>query len=379
MLNQILNISDVNLFNTVKTNADASALPANNTVVSISVLDKIGPEYKLLVNGKVFSSVLPVNVQTGEVLLGLIKNNNPMTISLINLLSAGNMTGQNLSALITKLGLKITETNINLLKALAVNKKPALKSKIEKFAEALENLDFQFDEQQLNYFVQIFTNESNYQDLNGKNAGYFRYPLNDVMQQIYEAVKNGSNSALSKIVIEFAAEPDYVSLQKEIVGGMMNRDAAISEWIKENAGSGEAETKRLADLFSMYLAQKSFLKKENIYPGFIIISKDGNKELVEYKLQKSSSGDGNVFYLINLEMKSKELGKIAIDGTLAKSALNLRFGTDDNKRTAFEEEKENLADSIKNNLGLNPLINFYSGNESTRLKKYNTAALNVRI
>jgi hypothetical protein len=383
MLEQLLNISGLkSLPGAVSADPVSMALPTKNSVVSFTILDKISSEYKILVNGKVFMAVLPVNAKIGDTLLGMVLNNNPMTLNLVNILNLKNITIETLNSLLVKLGIQKTETNLSLLKALIANKKPVLKSKLDKLAEILESLDFTFDETQLSFLIQVFSNEDNFQKFNKRNAEYFRYPINNVIKEIYSQIRDEAlnSSSIEQIRKELTIDFEKEGFEKGIMTGLYSRDKAIQDWINENRTSDNLEIKKLTGLFGYYLIQKSFLKKEGIFPGFIIAQKTDSRELIEYKLERTSRENGDVHYLMNLGMRSIEFGDIAIDGILSKSNLTLSFGLEGNNIRYFDEEKDELKKSLRNNVGINTFLSFNGENEGNRkLEKYSLLeSINVK-
>lgn len=383
MLDQVVNIAGLKSFTALSSSEQASIpLPAKNSVVNLSVLEKIGSEYKILINGKVFQAMLPVNVKQGDLMLGVVLNNNPMVLNLVNILNIKSLTIENLTMLLSKLGLKKTDNNISLLKAFIINKKPILKNQLDKFAEIIEELDFQFDEFQLNYIIQVFTNEQNFKSFDKNTAEYFRYPLSSIINEIYSVIADGSQkeTSIDQIGSMLSIEPNKETLEKGILTALINSDKLIAVWIKENKNNSSAKVQKLVSLFSRYLVQKDFLRREGIYPGFVILKKNDGNELVEYKLEKGSRDDGSVHYLLNVGMRSYELGDIVIDGLLSKSNLSLNFNVEEKKKKYFEEEFDGLKEGLIKNLGLISFININSGSKiSGRPKKYSlNESINVK-
>lgn len=366
MLDQVVNITGLKSFSAPTSNDQQSAvLPAKNSVVSLSVLDKAAGDYKILINGKVFQAALPVNVKQGDSMLGVVINNNPMVLNLVNILNLKSLTMENLTLLLAKLGLKKTDGNISLLKAFIINKKPIIKNQLDKFAEILEELDFQFDEFQLNYIIQVFTNDQNFKSFDKNCAEYFRYPVPAIINEIYSVIVNGAekNSAIDQIGSMLSINPEKENYEKGILAALINSDKVIAVWIKENKNNNSAKVQKLVALFSRYLVQKDFLRREGIYPGFVILKKKDETELVEYKLEKGAREDGSVHYLLNIGMRSYELGDINIDGLLSKSNLSLNIGVEENKKKYFEEEFDGLKENFIKNLGLFSFININSGSK----------------
>lgn len=369
-----MNISGLKSLNVLSNNETASvSLPAKNSVVNFSILEKTGGNYKILINGKVFLAALPVNVKQGDSLLGIVLNNNPMVLNLVNILNLKSLNLQNLSMLLVKLGMKKTDNNAALLKAFIINKKPILKKQLDKLSEVVENLDFSFDENQLNYIVQLFANDDNYQQFDKQTAEYFRFPINEIIKEIFQRLQKGklNGGKIEQINNLLTVNISGKEQGKELISELLNLDKLIISWVKENRQSPDKEINKLNALLSRYLIQKSFLQKGGIYHGFAIADKENEQDLVEYKFEKSQRDESGVHYIINIGMSSKEFGDILIDGLLTKTNLNLNFGMEESKKKYFEEEKESFKEEITKNLTLNTFVGFSGSEKGNRqLKKY---------
>lgn len=357
-------------------------LPAKNSVVSFSILDKTGNDYKILINGKVYLSSLPVNAKQGDSLLGVVLNNNPMVLNLVNILNMKSLNPENLLILISKLGLRKTENNVNLLKAFIINKKPILKDHLDKFSEILEGLDFLFDESQLSYLIMVFANDLNFQSFDKNTAEYFRHPLNEIIKEIFSVMQKeaAKDKAVNSIYGMMSVDCENGDFEKKLIANLFGRDKLIAEWISENKNNLSVGTQRLISLFSRYLVQKGFLAKEGIFPGFVIAIKREGNELTEYKIEKTSRDDGSVHYLINLSMRSFELGDIFIDGLLSKSNLTLNFSLEGKKKRYFEEDIDGLKNNLNKNLGLNSFLSFNNDIKGKKsIKKFSvTESINFK-
>jgi len=360
-----------------------ASLPAKNSVVNFSILDKAVNEYKILVNGKVFSAMLPVNVKIGDSVLGIVLNNNPVVLNLVNILNIKSLNVENLAILLVKLGIPKTMNNLNLLKAFIINKKPIVKNNLSKMSEVLENLDFTFDENQLNYLVQVFLSEGNFKEFNEQTARYFRYSMNDIVAEIFFVMTGGAgkNEEVERICNAMSVNFNDEGFANIIAAEAGLRDKKIAEWITDNKENQDIEVQKLSALLRRYIVQKSFVCNEGTIPGFVIAVKDGRRELAEYKLEKTASEEGNLHYIINLAMRSAELGDIAVSGVLTKGTVALNFGMEANKKNCLEEEQEEFKKTLATKLGLSANISFNgtAGSEQKLRRYLQNGSINVRV
>ena len=136
MINQITNTIFTNAaaLNMLQQNSSQN-LPDLNSLVLLQVLDKIGNNYKILINGILFQSKLPLSLKVGEETIAKVISQNPFSLKLNDLLKAKYLTSENISLLLSLLGIEQNEKSISFVKELLSHKQSLRKSKIKKALE----------------------------------------------------------------------------------------------------------------------------------------------------------------------------------------------------------------------------------------------------
>ncbi|HEX2960672.1 MAG TPA: hypothetical protein VHO43_02715, partial [Ignavibacteriales bacterium] len=204
MIGQVINVTGIQLNSLKATDAGATPklLPAENSLVEVSVLDKSNGNYKLLIEGSVFQSKLPVSLNTGEALLAKVISVNPFTLSLDKIFTAKMLTEGNLALVLSKLGIAETEASSKVLKAFLKEEKPLVKSKLKKVIEMLEHEDVKLSEEMLSLFIQMIHMDEGRGSFSNKSfVKVFQYPLETLSGEILDSVKRLNKMGIPEEVL----------------------------------------------------------------------------------------------------------------------------------------------------------------------------------
>ncbi|MGE5399261.1 MAG: hypothetical protein ACM3S2_02595 [Ignavibacteriales bacterium] len=359
MVPQVINITGIQLdsLKAAGTEAAAKPLPANNSVVEITVLDKSENNYRLLIEGSVFQAKLPVNVNTGEALIARVINTNPFTLSLDNLVAAKNLGGNVVSYIISKLHLMDTETSNKVVKAFISGKKPLVKSKLNKVIDLLEKENIKLDDQQLNFFIQVLhTDERSNEFINRSVAVLCQHSIGSLTDEIYQIVRkinslNGSEELKAKVnetlVLDItdAKNIDPISIKKK--AAQSEKYAGILGMEEHN--SGNANDKDLEDLKQIlirYNLLRSCYNKTGIYPGFVILKNEQALDLFEFEFEKRDQSHEAHSHKLEFSMSPEMLGTVEVDGFMAGINLNAVVSAERSALNDLEENKQQLISGL---------------------------------
>lgn len=348
-------------------------LPASNSVVEINVLGKSDSgNYRLLIAGNFFQSSLPINVLPGEILLARVIGTNPFTLSLGNLMTAKGITQGTIAMLLSKLNLGKSENAGKLLKILLSSKKPVVKSKLEKLINMLENENIKLNDQQLNFLMQVLgSTDTSYKYLNKSYAGLFQHEIEDVHNEIFECVKNLSNSNIpdglrslinKSLILNLTDEDGVVNAIG--IKGKSNLSADLTSLLNEMANDSKvsevvkSKTEILKDALIRNNLIRANYQKIGLYSEFIILYTDNKFELFKYQIHKKNDGQFSTSFGFELNMKPEQLGQITIDGYLSGNNLNVDFEASDEVLGFLESGKDSLVESLTKGVKINPNINF---------------------
>jgi hypothetical protein len=365
----INNISNNIIIKAVQTGSGKSGLnsgsPAKGSFQSLQILDKLNGNYRLLINGKVFQSKLPVNVGKGELMLAKVINQQPLTLSLDNLLNGKMFDGALLSNLLNKLNIKETDLSKNLLQRLVLEKKPVIKSKYKRLLEYLDDTPNNFDDLQVGLMIEML-----WQD---KEPPYTEY------EQMFDEIFDLSFFELSELIYKTLLSINEKYSEKIIVqemnsGLILHLDSENEEFAKlkdksnlftyflnkinspESYVSSETDFKVISDLFLKYILQKSVYMRFGFHPEFAIISEGGKTEFIVYKTEKSAQvNSGNTLRTAyNSDLQDSD--KLKINTVLVENKITGEAVVKPEKVNKLTEVFNRLNSLITKEIGIDSLI-----------------------
>lgn len=391
MIGQVINITGLQLSSLMASEAELvpKLLPAENSVVEVSVLEKSNGNYKLLIEGNVFQAKLPVSVNAGETLIAKVTGLNPFTLSLDRIFSAKMLNESSIALVLSKLGITETEISSKVLKAFLKEEKPVVKSKLKKIIELLEKEDIKLDEQQLSLFIQmILTGDSRGSFLNKSFAKLFQYPVETLAEDILSSVKrlnsmglpDGVISRINRaLVLEMPQSEKLSAIELKEKSSARIEDllseSGEMEILSENIKQELAGLKETLVRFNML---RACYARTGVYPGFIIIKSGDELEMAGYRLEDDMNEAGQKSYKIKLEMNPALLGKVTINGFLSGRNLNAAFRASEEAAGKLDLNKEELLTSL-GRLNVLPRLSFGNAGRTVEVPDGIVRQVNVRV
>ncbi|MDP4172798.1 MAG: hypothetical protein Q8933_02410 [Bacteroidota bacterium] len=370
------------------------ALPAVNSFVEISVLGKSSNIFRLLIDGNVFQSKLPVNLLAGESFLAKVISTDPFTLSLDNLLSLSNLSELKIAQLLSKLNIKASPLSDQLFKAFVSARKVIVKSRFEKLLDIIEKNNLKLDDSQLQFLINVLdTNENSYENLSESFVSTFKHSSAALSEEILncatdllgshqmpEELKTKVKDAL--LIRQNLSEEESVSellmvfrkrtkLQAELIQSL--NEALHSGALNESVGKNVF---RMIDLLTRYIFLKANNCKVGIYNDFFIAETEDGLQIFEYSVEKPSFT--NESYGFHLKMKPDLLGQIQIDGYFSGNNLFTTFISSDNTAESLKSLSGELVEKIKNGLNINVSSEF-CGRGSIELSKKWKGLQNINV
>lgn len=377
MLEKLLSLTGIKptSLKTTEFTGTEKALPQNNSIVKLDILEKLGGNYKLLIDGRLFQSKLPVDAQLGDFLLAKVISQNPFTLALDGFFNIQNLTAKDLSFLLAKLQIKDSELSEKVIKGFINNKKPLEKSKIEKLIKLLESEDISMDDIQLGYLIQVFCSDSEtYPGLNESAVQLFSFPIGNIINDIYDSIKSLNTSGLSKQLLSTLNESFIVNSEdlEKIDGlklknynnqlnGFFNFIDQIDQ-LDESSTLASQQINKFKTAFIRYNLQKAYLSGMGVSPEFIIIKEGEKLELFEYEVKKTISEKNGETHHIRLEMCPDQLGLVSIGGYFSQNTFQATISASEKTCTVFAYDKEKLADKLQNELNIKTKLSFEAQN-----------------
>ncbi|MGD8777630.1 MAG: hypothetical protein PVH88_01565 [Ignavibacteria bacterium] len=312
MIESITNSAKVETgFIQLKPSSGFKNIPAVNSTVLVNVLDKIGANYKLLISGSVYQSRLPVAAEKGEEFLAKVMSQQPLTLGLDNFTKFNQVDNNGLSLLLTKLNIAETNLTTSLLEKVISSKKPLIKSKLKRLIELVENSDIKIDDIQMQLLISIIWNLSTDNFKNTRNVfeNIFDISFEELSKKIFDLIQASNTLNLpqsyydllnSKIILDISTlnSMPKTSAVRDKSAELLN----VIHFIDANR-SLYVNNKTVINLFNdmkvyllKYIIQKAFYAKFNLYPEFVIVKRDQNLELINYRIEEQNK---NSFMMIS--------------------------------------------------------------------------------
>jgi hypothetical protein len=371
------------------------ALPAVNSFVEISVLGKSSNIFRLLIDGNVFQSKLPVNLLAGESFLAKVISTDPFTLSLDNLLSLSNLSELKIAQLLSKMNIKASPLSDQLFKAFVSAKKVIVKSRFEKLLDIIEKNNLKLDDSQLQFLINVLdTNENSYENLSESFVSTFKHSSLALSEEILncttdllgshqmpEELKNKVKNALL-INLNSSEEEPVLGQLPMALRKRTNLQAELIQSLNESLHSGALNESvgknifRMIDLLTRYIFLKANNSKVGIYNDFFIAETEDGLQIFEYNVEKTSFT--NESYGFHLKMKPDLLGQIQIDGYFSANNLFTTFISSDSTAESLKSLSAELIDKIKNDLNINVSSEF-CGHGSIELSKKWKGLQNINV
>ena len=282
----------------------------NEELSKIEVLEKFGSVYKVIIDGRVFQSRLPMNAVKGEVILGRLMSSEPPVIKINNLFNSS--AGQNMA--VYAAGILGMEKSVSARKVISILLKkdlPLMKSRIEFYAELFEKINI-YDEDVIDQFTGI---TSGLKDP-GQHAGYFNY-LMITGDTLFEEIRN-----------EISSHPEnhgHLNLVDNL--GYPSEADLLESTDLENRFEADIPTtdthQKIEKLLAVYLIQNKYYTFTNVFRK-MLVEKTGRVLLVTLKRKIKNDIENKIEIIAELY---SETGKeILYEGTIAGETFS--FSTD---------------------------------------------------
>lgn len=367
MINNVQNIANVNAVQlTANGKVGVKSLPAINSFVNIEVLEKMNNGFKILVDGKLFQSKLPVNLSKGDEVFAKVVSHRPFTLGLDNFVPGGKMNAAHLALVLAKLGIKETALSKSVIKNIAANGKPLVKSKLQRLIEYMEVSDITLDEMQMTLLINIIWNDNkdNYKGSLDSFAKIFDVTFEELSRQIFLTIlkindldyPNELYRRLNDYVIYQLDEAhNNVIALKDKSNSFLN----IAEFTKTLEPALDMvqrkELEHLKKYMLKYVLQKALYGRFDYNPEFAIIKGKKSLELFNYDLNMLSSGDITT-YNINANSFESVYGELSFSFMINESSCRGKIIGDSESLTrikgGLEKMKTNISKKINNDIDL---------------------------
>ncbi len=282
----------------------------NEELSKIEVLEKFGSVYKVIIDGRVFQSRLPLNAVKGEVILGRLLSSEPPVIKINNLYNSS--AGVNIA--VYAAGILGMEKSVSARKVISILLKknlPLVKSRIEFYAELFEKMNI-YDEDVIDQFTAITGGLKDPR----QHSEYFSYLMitdDTLFGEIRNEVsKHPENCHLLNLVDDLG-KPGANDLLES---------ADLDNRCEADIFGGETHSK-IEKLLAVYLIQNKYYSFSNIFRK-MMVEKTGRILLVTLKRKIKNDLENKIEIIAELY---SETGKeILYEGTITGETFS--YSTD---------------------------------------------------
>lgn len=384
---QLSNISSISegTFKFTELSGSEKPLPSINSLIKINIIEKFKDGYKVLIEGRVFLSKLPINADINESIIAKVLNHTPFTLALNNIITNKGID-ESISMLLSKLNIPSSLEKERILKLFLLCRKPIVKSKLERLSELLKSNIIDLDDDQLTEAILFLeSSDTNYQNITPSLLNLFKIKNSVLAYNILNLLRE-----LNRLLplSEFSKKINSLLIIKNNVIEKLNplliRDYAVklgkvSDLITESQEyiSDEKTLSIIHHLTNSLLIYKIrqalSLNRGNIYL-FLIIETDGELELLEFE-----SDLHNQDFNFNLNMMPENLGLINARGVYTSNSLSLDVFSNNETRTLLEKNKDELEKELESSIHCRQKLTFSSTDNWSNVPPVKRGNLNVTI
>lgn len=341
-------------------------LPQENSIVTLKVVEKFDALYKVLINGEVFQTKLPIDVNIGDFLIGKVITNNPLTIGLDNFGQLKFIDQQVLVDIIKKLGIKVSKTSLTVIEKLIVSKKTLVKSKVEDMLSLIDN-DIEMLDYQIGILIGLMWNATYHkkEDLYEVTKILKEIPFDKLCNEIFLSIIRINGLNLPNSIYNAIAKVFFININEDNISNLAaNKNSLIVDLILNLSGWAEQysslktesdELNYLVERLIKYHLQKKIYSTFNFFPDFYIIINNKELDLVVYSYEQISGSLGNKYFKTDIICGNNNKYKGSIDGVFINTGFAGKMNIIDSVTTDKLSIFDNLINKIisKTNLSIN--------------------------
>ncbi len=313
MINRISNIVQSAELGKVKLQAVRipKTLPQVGSFVKIEVLENLKGNYKILVNGNLFQSRLPVAAKAGDVLFAQVISGNPFTLSLDSFTAAKPGEAGIAAAVLAKFGLGKTAVAEKFVSHLLKSKKPLVKEKLKEALEFIEGSDLNSDKLQLAFIAAYFWDD-NGETYSQKRSVYrrvFDLSFDELCEAIFKktvrlSAENLETEFYETLKSKLIFEHEKFELEKNAnaLFGKVKSAIELADYFETYSRkpfvteSVRRELESFKEILIKYVLQKSLLNKYGLYADFAITLAAEGLHLWRFEFSRITNAKGEAVY-----------------------------------------------------------------------------------
>ncbi len=300
----------------ILTNTRQKSAALLHSLVDIRVIGKTEGFHKVLVDGRLYVTQLPLEVEIGEILIGSVVKKNPLVISLDSFFNYQTMNSPLLKKILLKLRIGIDRKSMDAVALIIKNNKALVKSKILLLIKALQTVEFNLTEGERSVLVKLiwYYDEATFTELFKLFRQSFDVSFNAIAGNIYRSwlhlratvYNEGLLKALEKIIaLNFDMQTGLEDLSplKNKVDKFIDLYGMI-EKIETDGLFKHTEYRNLKNNLMKYIFQKLIYQHASVYPEFTAVISNNKSSLFLFKYENMQDLSYNESYGINIRSEN---------------------------------------------------------------------------
>jgi len=362
MKDSSLNIINIDDLPVVRKSSKRIVMPKRNTLVTVTILERLNNGVKVLIDGKLFIAIVSENVELQEELIAWVSDNEKLELSL-NLSNQYNSSSNYiLDQIISKLGLINNISTNAILAKIIEERKPVIKSKVKLLLAFISDNKMELSDSQLSLLINILWSER------GNSTKLAEELFENLFVETFEIVSNNLFEATKEII--YTKIPSFIlkQINKTIYDEKLDNTIALNgkreliiEAIK-NLNNNLLANKNVEDKEVIekyieygvkYILQKSALQHFDYFPDFVIAKNGNGLLLIMLEIKKYYSNNGEAFY--NIIFKHNAI-PIELKGIIRNQFLSSNVIVNIKNNEVVSEKIKNFQNELKTNWEINSHI-----------------------
>ncbi len=292
------------------------------------VIEKSPQGLKMFLNGSLTMMKYPFDAATGDVILAKVISQNPLNVSFTNILS-GNISQQNIAALLSLLKMDLSDFNVKFLKILLQNKKPINKTRFEQFSEAFDKLEKTPDFLEMMLIMNVYA-------YGGSKLGEYlasrnnqETALSDVLRKLFETavdIHRAGYRDINRLLEQYllftpAVLPSMLKQQKAVFRDEVLLMAVEAFQVCNPPYDVQDSINLLCKLIVQYLFYKSMYNRFGLYPDFLLLITPAGYSIIIYNSYLTRDSNDEEVISLGTQIGTDPANTISFKGLIYRDKL----------------------------------------------------------
>ena len=282
--------------------------------VKIEVIEKYSKGEKVLIDGRLYITELPIDLEIGDVVAGKVIKNNPLTVSLD--IKKENRVRQ-IDRLLKILNIKKNPISSEVLNLLLVMQKPLVKKYTEELISFMQTSGFHYSFDELKVLVYLIWN-GNKTSLDKTLKRYteiFNESFESVSEKVFKILTGLRIESINKELIDKIWNVFVLENTGQLSSFLNNKTekeleilTLLKRWDNNLIDLYRSEFKLLKSYLGKFILQKSYYALTDTYKEFVILKSDKGYKQYFIKYEQENGTEVSNLLITTSEGEEKIIG-----------------------------------------------------------------------